>query len=258
MMSTFFSVLLPKRCGIPVLMYHKVEHESHDALTVSKANFKAQMTWLKSEGYQSISLQAFLDFIEGKIKRENLPPKPVLITFDDGYRSTLKEAAPVLEQYQFLATLFATSAFIQEAAQGTGSIYLSPDELREWKLAGHDVALHSHQHIHYKNASLLEILTDVKKNQDYFKTINVPAHAVLAYPYGGRPKDSEIRLKLKKSLKEQGILAAFRIGNRVATWSFLENSKLDLYELPRIDIRGEDTLGSFIIKVQKGRIRPFQ
>ena len=254
-MSFLLSHLLKKRTGIPVLMYHKVETTSPDSLTVSTADFENQLKWLKSAGYVSISLQNFLDVLYGKKNRADMPTLSVLITFDDGYLSTLKTAAPLLAKFNFKATLFATSSYV---AGPDSSNFMSSNDLLAWQAAGHDLALHSHAHPNYRQIQNSEILEDLNLNRKWFSENNIQAIPVLAYPYGARPKEPARNTDLKTSFKKQGLLAAFRIGNKVVTWKSIVKKEVDPFEIPRIDIRGDDTLKAFSIKVQKGRIRPFQ
>jgi peptidoglycan/xylan/chitin deacetylase (PgdA/CDA1 family) len=255
--NTWLSYLLPTRAGIPVLMYHRVEEVSTNSLTVATRDFEAQLQYLKSAGYASISITQFLAQITEGLAREKLPKKPVLITFDDGYACTLKTAAPLLEKHNFKAALFVTSEFIERGSEANPH-YLTKTELAEFAGRGHELALHSHAHPNYQSTSLPEILKDLKLNQQWLAKQNVPHVPALAYPFGARPKDKSDQSRLKSDLKAMGIQAAFRIGNRVASWSLLQNPNLDAYDLPRIDIRGDDTLQTFQIKIQKGRIRPFQ
>jgi peptidoglycan/xylan/chitin deacetylase (PgdA/CDA1 family) len=254
-MNLFLSHFLPKRAGIPVLMYHKVETESADSLTVTVDAFTDQLHWLKKSGYESISLQCFLEVLEGKKHRDELPARPILITFDDGYQSTLTEAAPILAKFDFRATLFATSAYIDEKAP---SVFMSADDLETWNQKGHEIALHSHTHPNYGATENSEILSDLKTSLDWFAKNKIKALSALAYPFGARPKEKLRKIELKNTLQQAGVIAAFRIGNKIATWKSLDKKRVDPFEIPRIDIRGDDNLKSFSIKVQKGRIRPFQ
>lgn len=257
-MSGFLSALLPRRSGIPVLMYHKIEAVSRDSLTVSTADFARQLAWLKSEGFETVPLRDFLDFAAGRKRRSELPPKPVLLTFDDGYASTWLTAAPLLARLSYRAVLFVTSGYVSGETPGPDARFLNADELRVFQGVGNDVALHSHTHLSYRDHDVDAIVSDLRKNQEWLRAAGIATVPVLAYPFGARPRDSRLRAELKARLAEQGVVAAFRIGNRIPTWSELEARRLDLYEIPRIDIRGDDTIDTFATKLEKGRLRPFQ
>lgn len=102
--TSFFFVRQPKRrCMLPVLMYHHFAETSGGYTVVSTGRFREQMTALKNAGYQTVTLRQILDYVDNGTP---LPPKPVLITMDDGYTSNLTEAAPILEELGMCATVF--------------------------------------------------------------------------------------------------------------------------------------------------------
>ena len=83
---------------VPILMYHVVEDPPAGApwplLYVSAAEFSSQMAWLDRNGYTGTTLtEMWRNWHHG----EALPPRPVVITFDDGYGSVFENALPVLE-----------------------------------------------------------------------------------------------------------------------------------------------------------------
>ena len=92
----------PKSQKIPILLYHHLDETGDEASTVSVASFRRQMALLKTEGYTPITFDQLLAFVRGK----NLPEKAVLITFDDGYTSNYELAFPILQEYQYPATIF--------------------------------------------------------------------------------------------------------------------------------------------------------
>lgn len=107
--------------SVPVLMYHHVcPHPG--TVTVSPETFEAQMVYLARAGYQALSADALLEFIEG---RRPLSGREVLISFDDGYLDNYVYAYPILQRYGLKATIFAITSRIGEgparAHAGTGS-----------------------------------------------------------------------------------------------------------------------------------------
>ena len=94
-----------------VLMYHKVNDTRHNPVTVPSALFDAQMSALASLDYRVVSLD---DVIAHYTSGAPLPPRPVLITFDDGYDDNLRHALPILERYGYPATLFVPIAYVGE------------------------------------------------------------------------------------------------------------------------------------------------
>src|SRR5436190_22138849 len=87
-----------------VLMYHKVNDVDGNTVTVLPSTFDEQMAQLGELGYTVVSLE---DVLEHYVDRKPLPPRAVLITFDDGYLDNLEQAVPILTKYDYPAVLFA-------------------------------------------------------------------------------------------------------------------------------------------------------
>jgi hypothetical protein len=90
---------LPQReLRVPILMYHRINAAppaSQRRLTVHPADFARQMGWLKRNGYRTITQRELYDAL---VLGRRLGPKPILITFDDGYSEVFHEALPVLRR----------------------------------------------------------------------------------------------------------------------------------------------------------------
>ena len=98
-------------CELPVLMYHHFAEDVTADTVVSPQRFREQMTALKNAGYQTVTVQEILDFVDhGK----ELPEKAILITMDDGYTSNLTIAAPILEELGMCATVFMIGIYAGE------------------------------------------------------------------------------------------------------------------------------------------------
>ncbi len=121
--------------GVPVLMYHSIGEEANNDAVISKARFLEQMKYLHDHDYHPVTLDELHDYL---VKNKELPLRPVVITFDDGYRDTYDVAFPVLKQYGFSSVLFFP--------MGKDGGRLSWAELREMKAAGMEIASHSYNH----------------------------------------------------------------------------------------------------------------
>lgn len=90
---------LPRATPVPILMYHVLGDPPAGApfpqLYVSRAEFAGQMRWLARHGYTAVTLRAVWGHWHG---RASLPPRPVVVSFDDGYRSVAQAALPVLRE----------------------------------------------------------------------------------------------------------------------------------------------------------------
>jgi len=94
--------------ALTILTYHRFGPRAN-TLTVTPAAFEAQMASLAKNGYTVIPIARLPAYLEG---REPIPNKAVVITIDDGYRSTYEFAFPVLRKYQFHATVFLYTDFV--------------------------------------------------------------------------------------------------------------------------------------------------
>ncbi|MHB8332065.1 MAG: polysaccharide deacetylase family protein [Candidatus Dormibacteria bacterium] len=112
----------PVTARVPILMYHVVApfplraqwnsgygYRLEYGLTVTPGQFAAQMRFLASSGAHSISMTRLADFLLYGLEP---PPKPVVITFDDGRESPYQNAVPVLTHYGFTATFFVPSGLV--------------------------------------------------------------------------------------------------------------------------------------------------
>jgi peptidoglycan/xylan/chitin deacetylase (PgdA/CDA1 family) len=93
---------------VPVLCYHRFGSAA-DKMTMTPANFAAQLEYLARNDYRVIRLVDLVEFMEGK---RPLPKRAVVITIDDGYASAYHTAFPLLKRYGFPATLFIYTDFI--------------------------------------------------------------------------------------------------------------------------------------------------
>lgn len=78
-----------------------------DVWTQTAAMFDAQMAYLKREGFTTVDLS---DVVAWRRGLRALPARPIVITFDDGDRSVLEHALPILKKYGFKATLFVVTS----------------------------------------------------------------------------------------------------------------------------------------------------
>lgn len=89
---------------VPILMYHHLSEDVTNSEIVSPEQFEAQIRALSEAGYTGVSFDELQAYV---LRGEPLPEKPVVITFDDGYRSNYTLAYPILQKYGMKATIFA-------------------------------------------------------------------------------------------------------------------------------------------------------
>jgi peptidoglycan/xylan/chitin deacetylase (PgdA/CDA1 family) len=137
---------LPARTvSVPILMYHRIDvlrptlPAITRALTVDLGDFAAQMRWLHSHGFHAITQEQLFAALEhGK----RLPAKPVVITFDDGYRDVWKNAAPVMHALGMHGTAYV----ITNRISGKDVSFLSWLQLNALEQDGIEIGSHTVDH----------------------------------------------------------------------------------------------------------------
>lgn len=157
-----------------VLCYHKID-DWEDPLSVFPEEFDAQIHHLKENNYHSITPDQLADYLK---KKTSLPPRPVLITFDDGYEDNYKNAYPILKKYGFHGTIF----IIVNSVGRPG--YLTWEQAKEMSRNGISIQSHTMNHLPLSKLSeekVKEELADSRKIIE--KNIGQPVRYV-AYPEG--------------------------------------------------------------------------
>ena len=160
---------------VMVLNYHKVVDE-HMSLSVPLADFEQHMKWLQEYGYTSITPEDLYEFI---VNGRELPEKPVLITFDDGYKDNYTNAYPIMKKYGFKGTIFVVTGFL-----GVYDNYLTWEQAKELTDNGFSIESHTHNHKSMTEASDDDISKELAKSRDTIKEkLGVEADFI-AYPTG--------------------------------------------------------------------------
>ena len=122
-----------------ILCYHIVETPHDPRMEISRETFRQQMKYLGSTGYNVIPLSDLYDFLAGR--RQTLPRNAVVITVDDGWRSTYTEFYPEMSRRHFPFTIFVYPKII-----GQTSHALTWGQVREMSKNGADIQSHSLSH----------------------------------------------------------------------------------------------------------------
>jgi len=131
-------------------MYHYISVPPKDAdkyrldLSVKPGDFELQIRYLVSNGYTAISLY---DLYSSLAVSATLPPKPIVLTFDDGYRDAYEYAFPLLKKYGMNGTFFVISDFINSG----NPAYLTWDMVKEMSASGMSIESHTRSHPDMRN-----------------------------------------------------------------------------------------------------------
>jgi peptidoglycan/xylan/chitin deacetylase (PgdA/CDA1 family) len=175
-----------------VLAYHAVSASWPSALAVAPAMLERQLQLLRRRGYHGLT------FAECERRRMagTLPKRCVVITFDDGYHSTLM-AKPILEAAGFPATVFVVTQFVESGAplswpgiddwldsDQAGELRpLSWEELRELSASGWEIGSHTLTHVRLPTLEDTLLAAELEDSREAIRR-RVGACETIAYPYG--------------------------------------------------------------------------
>jgi peptidoglycan/xylan/chitin deacetylase (PgdA/CDA1 family) len=175
---------LPQRTVVlPILMYHRINvvnastPAASRGLTVHPAVFARQMRWLARNGYRTVTHRELFDAL---FRGRPLGRRPILITFDDGYRDVYYKASPVLQRLGFRATAYVISGRI---SNGDPS-FLTWSMLRALEARGIEVASHTVSHRDLTTLSTPAALSELTNSRRALERRLGHPVQWLAYPFG--------------------------------------------------------------------------
>ena len=215
----------PESVNVPILMYHYVSELPPDAdvyrrdLTVLPERFEAQLHYLFREGYQTVTLA---DVHARLTTGKPLPARPIVLTFDDGYKDAYTIVTPLLQQFGFVGEFFVLATPAHYEAEP----YLTWNEMQEMAAAGMSMQAHGRDHVDLTNRSYDFLVYQILGAREAVEAhTGTPVH-FFCYPSGRHDADTEAVVASAGYLG--GVTTAW--GNELT----LDNA----YAWPRIRIKG--------------------
>ena len=222
----------PRAARVPILMYHYISVPPPDAdkyrldLSVTPAAFEAQMAYLAAQGYHPIRVSDLSDHL---LNGTPLPPKPIVLTFDDGYLDNYENALPILEKYKFTGTFFIITQFVDEKRPG----YMNWDQVEQLAIDGMEIGSHTLDHIGLRGKSRAIQTTEIVGSKAMIEDrIGTPVKS-FCYPAG------EYDALTISILRSAGYLAA------TTEIQGTYQSERSMYELRRVRIRGSYSIADY-------------
>lgn len=226
---TRYRALAVNSMDVPILNYHKVG-ELYHSLCVSQEEFEEQMAYLQENGYHTITPDQLMNYLN---YGRPLPEKPILITFDDGYKDNYTNAYPILKKYGFTATVFLVTNFIDHDPR-----FMTWDQVREMQDNGFVFGSHTLNHAELNKMTQAEIMNELVGSREELARQLGHKPRYFAYPTGA------YNLQIEESVHQAGYRAAFTIRYGQA------GAGSDPYALERIPIfRSEKTFRNFLIRL---------
>jgi len=233
---------------VPILLYHKIADPPRRARVpgqyVSPGLFRKHLAYLASEGYSSLSLLALAD------RSRPLPARPLVITFDDGYRCLHQHALPALREHGFTATVFLVVDGIgsvntwETAAGDVEEPMLGLAEIREMQAEGIEFGSHTLAHPHLTALSAEQAAREICQSRLRLEDLLAASCRSFAYPYG------DWNPEVRSLVGDAGYLVACTTRRAAA------RPDSDLLALPRINIRRYNVLPRFRYKLWRARRTP--
>lgn len=192
-----FNVQVTPSDEVLVLNYHQINNRDKNSLTVRPGIFADELDYLMANGYHVISLD---QFISHQRDGAPLPDKPVLITFDDGYRDNYTEAFPLLKERNMPALIFIITDYV-----GTQKNYLTWPQIHEMEKQGISFGSHTLSHSKLSKDDPQDARFQLETSQAVFRWQFGKNARALAYPCGYYDDT------VKQLVKAAGYDAAFTV-----------------------------------------------
>ncbi len=222
---------------IPVLMYHGISNEKEKSypyyhVNTSPSVFDAHMRYLHENNYSVINLR---DLEKSFDTRDS--SKYVVITFDDGFRNFFTTAFPILKKYNFSATVFLPTGFIDnERLSFKDKECMTWDEVRQLCKDGIIFGSHTVTHQQLNNLKEAEIEYEIKHSKDFIEQNLGSAIDAFSYPYKFPDEDKTLKITLRDLLSKHGY--RYGVSTRIGTTSKKDNT----YFMKRLPVNSNDDI----------------
>lgn len=242
-----------RRC--PLLLYHWFQPSASSSpdrshhLEITPEMFTQQMRFLKRWGYQTVPLKAILGTENG----DRLPPKPVVITFDDGTSDFWEFGKPILEKYGFTATLFIVTGHVGGKSDWDRHLGIPPQPLMGWEQiitlhkAGFEIESHTHTHKPFTTLSHGDVLRELTTSREILADRLGTSPDFVAYPRG------YYHARHRKMVRETGYMGACAVVLGVR-----DLFRSDPFGLKRIMIMRKTSLSQFWLRLRLAGVIPLK
>lgn len=220
-------------------MYHRVEefpaNAAHPSNFVRPAQFAEQLSALRDWGYESIH---FSDWLAYRNDGAALPPRPLILTFDDGYKSTSDAAWPLLSAHGFDAMTFLVTGQIG----GTNvwdpterpSALLSADDVLALRKEGMTFGSHTRTHRPLTRLSVSEVEEELSASRRDLEDVLGEPVSTIAYPFNSQTRT--VREIARRAGYVTGVRGTGRMNRRLTDPLALRRIQVD-YRMSLRDLR---------------------
>ena len=209
----------PQALHLPALMYHRIGGGA-ERYQLPMSSFRQQLDWLVNNGYTSITLPQMYDYL---FEGGDLPKKPVMLTFDDGWAGQYA-AAQELNARGLTGVFFIIAGYAE----------LSDAQIRQIAAWGHEIESHTMSHPYLTKLADAQLAYEVNQSKRSLEARFGGPIQFLAYPdgdYNGRVMDA---------------VAAAGYRGGIAAWGGGYWTSQKRWNEPRIEVSGFSSLGDFV------------
>lgn len=224
-------------------MYHSIsEHikkEKHNKWRVKPEDFEKQMNWFYKNNWKSFTITEIT-------KLDKIPEKSFIITFDDGFEDNFTNAFPILQKYNFKATIYLVpnqkTNHWEEKNTSVLSNLLNNEEILQMQNSGLiEFGSHTLSHVNLSTITDEQLINELRESKKEVENITKKDCEAFAYPYG------KFDDKIVQAVKNAG----YKNATVVKRGLFEQND--DIFTIKRIGILGTESFFDFILKISRIR-----
>ncbi len=227
------------RKRVPILMYHRIATVKGDRNSLPVEKFEEQMQYLEEKGFHSITMEQLESHI---LHGSPLPDKPIVLTFDDGYKDNVETALPILKKYHQIGNVFSIANWRGKENKWENfgkelTVTMNDEELLQWQREGNYIGSHTMDHPFLSECEPLRLRDELAQSKEVFDALTEKDVSCICYPYG--------------DFNEEVIEEAKKCGYRLGLGIFygVPLLKQNPLALPRIPIPARQPMWEFKLKV---------
>jgi peptidoglycan/xylan/chitin deacetylase (PgdA/CDA1 family) len=238
---------------VPIPMYHKVNDAALTRYWVSERNLRYQLFLLKDLGYETVGYE---DLYAHIMDVTELPAKPIILTFDDGYQNAYTHALPVFEEFSDVGFFGAAHIITDWVGDNEGSRRYNewdtdangPEPLA-WHMIWPEVAalydagwtIEAHSRVHDSTSDpTYDPVYEAQSASVIGEKLGIPDPNFYVYPFGQAP--TELLTEI------QGPNHTY-LGGVSAFGSVEDTNTIDIWSMQRFEITSDDTIDTFASKI---------
>jgi peptidoglycan/xylan/chitin deacetylase (PgdA/CDA1 family) len=219
---------------VPILTYHYIRTNPNRgdrlgfALSVTPADFAAQMDWLARNNYHTITTEDLYAYLQGT---RGLPSRPVILTFDDGYADFYTTALPILRSHDFRAVAYIVSSFVGQSG------YMTAAQVREADRSGMEIGSHSVTHPDLARMSMSAVRSQLEGSKQFLEWLL--GHPVVSFCYPSGKVNSAVAAQVAATGYHDATTTRFGYWHTLA----------DRYVWTRLRVSGGEPIDQFAAAV---------